>query len=296
MVSLVGYWLGRAAEGHRWTEIALAAIHRLGGNDEIEAGLMQNATGVDYQEGDAKRAIVDAERSLALGQKAFGNDSPRLGGIRGTLATAYQMQRRYDEALAEDQRAIDIIAKAYGPVHQRIGATLTNMGNVATAQQHYDVAEGFHRRALAMVEKTLGPDHPTTGITLTNLGDTLVAEKKFADAMPFYQRALGIADKAFDKENPDAVYPLFGLGTSQLGLGHGREAVELLERANTLGQKTSMDPTVMLDLRFTLARALVTIGHGGRAVTLVQSLIDGLPKDADADTRKELQDWLSAHR
>jgi tetratricopeptide (TPR) repeat protein len=297
LVALLGYWLGRAADGHRWTAIALAAIQRLGGNDEIEAGLLQNATGVDYQEGDAKRAIADAERALALGRKAFGDDSPRLAIIRGTLATAYQMHKRYDEALAENQRAIDIVTKAYGPVHQRIGAILTNMGNVATAQKRYDVAEGFHRRALAMVEKTLGPSHPTTGITLANLGDTLVAEKKFADAIPFYERALAIAGKAFDKENPDAVYPLFGLGSCQLGLGHAREAVELLERANTLGQKTSMDPQVMLDLRFTLGRALWAAGRDrARAVTLVQSVERGLEKDADPDVVKELKGWLATHR
>jgi tetratricopeptide (TPR) repeat protein len=297
LTSLIGYWLGRAPEGHRWTEIALAAIHRLGGNDEIEAGLMQNATGVDYQEGDAKRAIVDAERGLALAQKAFGNDSPRIAGMRGTLATAYQMQKRFDEALAEDQRAIDITTKAYGPVHQRIAAILTNMGNVATSQGHYDVAEGYHRRALTMVEKTLGQDHPTTGITLSNLGDTLVAEKKFAEAMPFYQRALVIAGKHFEAESPDTVYPLFGLGTCQLGLGHAKEAAELLDRANTLGQKTTMDPQVMLDLRFHLGRALWDSGRDRpRAVTLIQSVLTALAKDGDPDTIKELKTWLATHR
>ena len=296
-VSLVGYWLGRAADGHRWTEIALAAIHRLGGNDETEAGLLQNATGVDYQEGDANRAIADAERALALGQKAFGKDSPRLALIRGTLATAYQMQKRYDEALAENQRAIDVIAKAYGPVHQRIAAMFTNMGNVATAQKHYDVAEGYHRRALAMMEKTLGLEHPTTGITLANLGDTLVAEKKYGDAIPFYQRALGIAAKAFDANNPDAVYPLFGLGSCQLGLGHAREAVPLLERANALSQKTTIDPQVMLDLQFTLGRALWDSGRDrARAVAMVQSVHRAVAKDADPDTLEELQTWLSTHR
>jgi hypothetical protein len=71
----------------------------------------------------------------------------------------------------------------------------------------------------------------------------------------------------------------------------------LLERANALGHKTTIDPQVMLDLQFTLGRALWDSGRDRtRAVAMVQSVHRALAKDADPDTLQELKSWLSTHR
>ena len=66
-----------SVDARRWIAIALAAVHRLGGNDEIEAWIKRDEAWIDYQEGKAaaaharlqthvtEYALVDANRALA---------------------------------------------------------------------------------------------------------------------------------------------------------------------------------------------------------------------------------------
>jgi tetratricopeptide (TPR) repeat protein len=294
LVALLGYWLARHDEAHRWSAIALSAIRRLGGNDELEAEDLKSEAWVYYQEGNGEKAIAVIERARQLGIRAFGADSPRLAMIEGTLGTAYQMQKRYPEAIAANRRAIDLLTKLYGPDNDRIGAVLTNLGNIAAEQQQFAESVEYHRRALAIMEKVIGPDHPTTGITLGNLGDALLAEKKYAEALSNYRRALGITERKFGPTHPDAVYPLLGIGSCELGLGHPTQALQALERASQLIQKTT-DPNVVALVSFAHARALWDSGDRSRAVALAKRLQADFVANKDANNANEVSIWLKAH-
>ncbi|MGZ3425276.1 MAG: tetratricopeptide repeat protein, partial [Polyangia bacterium] len=297
LATVRGYWLAQKGEGHDWASLALAAIHRLGGNDQLEAWVKRNEAWVDYREGDGPRAIADAERALQLGKKAFDPANPTMVEIYSVLGAAYAMTNRFPEAMAANQHALEVAQRAFGPEHQNVAPVLNNLGTVALSQKRFAEAESYHRRALALQEKTLGPDHATVGIGLANLGDTLLTEKKFAEALPLFQRSLSITDKRLGKEHPSAVYGLLGLGACLIGTGHADEAVAQLERADAITKKTPLDPDVVNSLHFDLARALWDSGKDrARAVTLARQAQAALAKSEDHETADAAAKWVAAHQ
>jgi tetratricopeptide (TPR) repeat protein len=296
LATVRGYWLAQRGEGHNWANIALAAIQRLGGNDQIEAWVKRNEAWVDYREGDGPRAVADAERSLQLGKKAFDPGNPAMVEIHSVLAVAYAMQNRNDEAMAENLRALEVAQRAFGPEHQNVAPVLNSLGAIAGQMKHLAESEAYHRRALAIQEKTLGPDHPTVGIGLSNLGDALLSEKKFAEALPYFQRSLSIIEKRLGKNHPSAVYTLLGLGAALIGTGHADEAVAQLERADDIAKNTTVDPGVVNTLHFDLARALWESGKDRtRAVALARQAHAALARSDDKETAEAAATWLAAH-
>ena len=292
-----GFWLAQKGEGHNWAAIALAALQRLGGNDEMEAGIKRNEAWVDYREGDGKRAVADGERALQVAKKSLPAGSPAFVEIYGVLGAAYSIQNRNDDAMDASRHALEVAQRAYGPEHQNVAAILTNLGNVALQQKHYADAEGFHRRALAIQEQALGPEHATVGVGLSNLGDSLVLQKKFAEALPYLQRALAITDAKLGKEHPSTVYALAGLGAALVGVGRAADAVAALQRADGIAKKTPLDPDLVNTVRFDLARALWETGRDRkRAVTLAHDAQAELAKVGDNETADAAQAWLAAHR
>jgi tetratricopeptide (TPR) repeat protein len=296
LISLVGYWLARPADGHRWAEMSLAAIHRLGGNDELEAWLRRDEAWVDYQEGNAQRSVADAERALELGKKVFRPDHVKLAKIHATLATAYGMQRRYDEAIAENHHALEILQKTFGPEHPSNASVLTSLGNDYNDQKRFSEAEGYFRRAFTIAEKAFGADHPTTAISHLNLGDALMSENRTDEAIGHFQATLAIAEKRLGPDHPLVVRALEGLGFCQLRLGHGGEAVQTLERAATLVQKKGMPGGLRREVSFDLARVLWETGRNRpRALALANQVHADAEKDGDRATADEVATWQSKH-
>ena len=191
-----------------------------------------------YQQGDAKRAIVDAERALALGQKAFGSDSPRLALIRGTLATAYQMQKRYDEALDRE------------PARHRHPRQGLRSGASAHRRHPHQHGQRRHRAEALRCRRGLSPTGVGDGGEDRGAG---ASHHRHHPGQPRRharsrrrstpRRCRSISARSRSPARPSTrkartpFTPLFGLGSCQLGLGHVRKAVQLLERGNALGQK-----------------------------------------------------------
>jgi tetratricopeptide (TPR) repeat protein len=261
LISLVGYWLARQSDGHRWAEMSLAALRRLGGNDETEAWLRRDEAWVYYQEGNADKAVESAERAFALGKKVFGADSLSLAKIHSTLATAYGRKRRYAEALDHDQQALAIMEKTYGRDHQSVSSVLTSLGTLYADQHKFVESERYRRDALDILERVLGPDHPTTGIGHFNLGNSLQALRKTSEALDHYRAALRIAEKGFAADHPLTLHAMGGVGSCLVDLGKAGEAVGILERAQAIADQRTMDNDVRIDIGFSLARALWDSGR-----------------------------------
>ena len=296
LVTLVGYWLARPADGHHWAALARAAIRRKGGDDELEAWLARDEAWVDYQEGDAARAVADAERALQLGSKAYAGDSPRLAKIRQTLATAYAMAKRYDEAIAEGQRAIAMMTRIYGSDHGNIAAVLTTLGNTENDRGRPADAVGFHARALAILEKSDGPEHPKVAIAHVNLGEAELALKRYGEALPHFRQALAIAQKRLGKEHPVVFHALVGIGTCELELGHAAAALTTLEPALLMAEQKSMSADDRGEARFVLARALWDGGGDrGRARALAEHAAGDAQAAHDQTQAATVAAWLASH-
>ncbi|HEX6835135.1 MAG TPA: protein kinase [Polyangia bacterium] len=296
LATVRGFWLAQKGEGHNWASIALAALQRLGGNDELEAWIKRNEAWVDYREGDGKRMVADAERALAAGKKALPPGSPVFVELYGVLGAAYSIQNRLAESMDANHHALEVAQRAFGPEHPNVAAVLTNLGNVSLQLKRLADAEDYHRRALAIQEQALGPDHATVGVGLSNFAGTLMQEKKFAEAVPYFRRSLAIVENKLGKEHPSVVYALAGLGDCLIGDHHAADAIAPLERADAIAKKTPLDPDLVSTVRFDLARALWETGRDRqRAVTMARDAQAELAKVGDQDAAADAAAWLAAH-
>jgi tetratricopeptide (TPR) repeat protein len=131
--------------------------------------------GVDLAEGSRELAqgrYAEAEplynRSLAIKEKAFGNDHLNLVITLGNLAALYKSQGRYADAEPLYKRALAIREKALGPDHPDVATSLNNLGLLYDNQGRYAEAEPLYNRSLAIKEKAFGNDHLNLVITLGN--------------------------------------------------------------------------------------------------------------------------------
>jgi tetratricopeptide (TPR) repeat protein len=93
-------------------------------------------------------AYQELERSLALGEKAFGPTSRELAPMLTGMGEVLSAQGRHTEALVPMQRALAHQEKALGPKHSALGDTLLQLGKV-------QLALGRTPQALANLERVL---------------------------------------------------------------------------------------------------------------------------------------------
>ena len=115
-------------------------------------------------------AFPIAQQVLAMWEKAFGPDHPKVASALSNLAGLYRSQDHYAEAEALYQRALTIEEKASGPDHPDVAFLLKQLAGLYVDQRRYTDAEALYQRALAIREKALGPDHPDVAVSLNNLG------------------------------------------------------------------------------------------------------------------------------
>jgi tetratricopeptide (TPR) repeat protein len=285
---------GQAEAAQRLARHAEAAIARLGGDDDLEAGRLNALAVLAYNRGQYEDALGLFERMSRLRERDFGRDSIQAvpawygaGMVLGSLG-------RYDEALTYQRRALATVERELGPEHpdvarnaSGIGATLNRKGDLAGAAAQF-------QRAVEIGAKSLGPDHPLVGAYLSNLGDTYLQQRKFKEALEVEQRALAVEEGHLPPDHPDLSYTLTGLGEALVGLGQPERALPPLERAARLPG----EPEHLADVRFALATALAdSKGDLKRARVLATQARAALQDKPDHYRVRlgEIDAWLARH-
>jgi tetratricopeptide (TPR) repeat protein len=130
------------------------------------------STYLDLEE--AKRAVKQFERALALRESLLGPDAPATGDCRNKLAVAYRLAGRTDEA----GRLFD-----RNPHSSSHASALAVRGSMLLSQKKPVEAERKLRECLAIREK-IQPDDWTTFDATALLGEALLEQKKYTDAEP----------------------------------------------------------------------------------------------------------------
>ena len=305
-LGVVAYYQGEYQDARDYHERALAISQKALGPEHpnvassfTNLGLMAQLQG-EYQ--DARDLL---ERALAISQKALGPEHPDVAASLNNLGSVAQLQGEYDDARGYHERALAIKQTALGPEHPDVAVSLNNLGSVAQLQGDYEDARDYHERALAIWQTALGPEHPDVAVSLNNLGSVAQLQGEYEDARDYYERALAIRHKALGPEHPDVARSLTELGQALLELAEPAQALALLERALTIRTALEVDPALLADTRFVLARALwaapTTQGRDRlRARTLAEQAREALALVEEAGTSDikldEVEDWLATHR
>ena len=126
---------------------------------------------------------------IAIGEKTFGSDHPKVATRLGNLALLLLDTDRLAEVEPLMRRALAIDEKSYGPEHPKVAGSLYSLARLLKDSNRVAEAEPLMRRALAIDESSYGPDHPMVARDLHNLAALRAQVGDWAQATALLARA-----------------------------------------------------------------------------------------------------------
>ena len=185
------YVRGYVSEGRRWLEefFSLAPVGKQGpseGASAVRVKALTGAGGLAYIQGDAARASLHYQESLALCRaladtQGIASTLTNLGNVAQVVGDYARAKALFEESLALCRELGDTRGTAYA---------LNNLGNVAQAL-------GDHARGRAVLEESLVlcrelGDKQGTAYTLTNLGNVAHVLGDYARARALFEESLAL--------------------------------------------------------------------------------------------------------
>jgi tetratricopeptide (TPR) repeat protein len=240
-------WIDAAFTGdpqdvRNWPTLDLLAPHAhtvtahadAAGISEPTARLM-NQLGLLFNE---KALHAEAEplmrSALAIDEKSFGPDHPKVAIRLNNLSILLQATNRLNEAEPLLRRVVDNsekVERETGEMHPNFASVLNNLAALLQATNRLDEAEPLMRRALAIDEKTFGPDHPKVAIRLNNLATVLAATNRLVEAEPLMRRMVSNFEKSFGPDHPNVATALNNLAQLLKDTDRLNEAEPLMRQA-----------------------------------------------------------------
>jgi serine/threonine protein kinase/tetratricopeptide (TPR) repeat protein len=282
-------------EALQWADHAEVDIARLGGDDELEEVRQMHLGSVLSANSRHDEAVPHFQTALALAEKKFGPNAPKLGNVIEALAAGLTRAHRNQEALVAYQRALPLSEKNFGPHHPSVARLLSNMSAALMDLGHLEEAAAASRRALDIIEAS-DKDSYLFGATANNLGDCLRMLKKPGEAEIEYRKAM-----AFHLRNEPAAYQggdsMIGVGGSLTDEGKPLEAIPYLEKALKHLEVAKGPAESLASGQFELARALWDAGkEHQRAIALAKAAHTTFLATHYEPDAQRVADWLSAHK
>jgi len=158
------------------------------------------------------RELVDS--ALAIQERLYGPDDPRLGRTLTSLAEAMRGEGQLAASEPILRRALAVLRRDSTTPDRDIdhalnmlALSLRNQGRLAEGERILHEAEVISRRNAR--------DHPV-GLhrTLTNLAHLLMAEEKAAEAEPLYREVLALRRSYWGESHPEVANALINLGAA----------------------------------------------------------------------------------
>ena len=235
-IVVVGYKLGRKAEAAPWIEHARALLRRRGDPPELRATLLGHVGMVEIAAGDPAAADAPLVEALALRERAFGANHPRLVGTLNTLGAARLRAGRYADAQALLERAVAVAEASGGPGHPDLAHPLNNLALALERQNRHDDAIAALRRSHAILA-AINPDDPNLGLIRQNIGGMLHLSGRSADAKPELAAALAHLERTIGPEHPGVAGALSFSGDVDRALGDLPGARAAYSRACAIREK-----------------------------------------------------------
>jgi tetratricopeptide (TPR) repeat protein len=240
---------------HIWTELEAHVAATIAHADsfgitEPTSSLMNQLATYLYSRVRYDDAEPLMRRALAIDEKSFGKDHPRVAIDLNNLAQLLQDTNRLKEAEPLMRRALQIDEKSFGKDHPRVAIDLNNLAQLLQDTNRLKEAEPLMQRALKIDEKSFGKNHPRVAIDLNNLASLLQDTNRLKEAEPLMQRALQIDEKSFGKDHPRVAIRLNNLASLLKATNRLKEAEPLMQRALKIDEKSfgKDHPRVAIDL------------------------------------------------
>jgi len=227
--------------------------------------------------GEAKIAIPQLQRALALRVKELGvRNLDTLKSMRA-LANAYHRAGRKEDALELRIRNFNLEKEELGPKNVD---TLTAASNLAISYREV----GQLKEALALDEETLklrkevlGPDDPGTISSMGSLASTYVSMGRNEEALPIRTEVLKMFKKELGPGHPDTLSSMQNLANSYDIAGREKEARALHEKTLKLRiEVQGPEHPDTLAAKYNMANTFINTGRWEEAVSLHEKTLKSM--------------------
>lgn len=274
LLALVVGWA--AAQGAAPDEASLAAaLHEAelrAGAEHLDTVPARLALQAWYTErGRLRDALPQAQRVLAILERALGPEHERVAIALNNLAELQRQLGALREALALHQRSLALHEKLHGTGHLEVAVAANNLGLVHQALAQFPQALALYRRSLAIREAALPPDHLDIANSLNSLGEFYRQVGPQDEAVPLFERSLAIVEKQLGAEHPVAALIHGNLAGVLLQLGRLDQALARAQRSVEIREKlfAPAHPQLALGLNL-LAEVYRALGDDERTLPLLQ--------------------------
>jgi tetratricopeptide (TPR) repeat protein len=244
-----------------------------------------NIGALERQRGNAAKAEALHRREIEIYREAYGAGHPFVATAMRHLASTLGMQGKVADALAMTEQALAIHRSAQGDRNIEVANALDELGQLLRSEGRLDEAVTRHREALEIWRRELGPDNPDVAISHMQIGYTLAAQGRHAEALDVFERAGKLIESTQGDTHPNIIYVDNAMGKALLALRRPADARAHAESALASKAATQVDPTLLAESKFILARALVDAGEPKeRALELSRS--------AQASYRTDATRWV----
>jgi tetratricopeptide (TPR) repeat protein/predicted Ser/Thr protein kinase len=293
----VGVVLGSVAEivrARESLEQALALFEKEPASQWWIAAVHRALGDLDLAEGRVGEAKGEFERAQETFVAAFGEGHPDSALAQAGLARVAAAQGDHQAARALLKESMALVESTLGPTVPRLVPLARQLAAMELSQKNYDAAIAELRRVVTVSREVWG-DHPKVARAMHDLGRALAQANRIEEARDQHERALALWERTRGKDHPDAAFALTSLGELDLVQKKYAEAVERLERALKLRGGRGLDPQLLADTPFALARALHEVDDRPRARELAAKARDAYKngKPPSPDRAAEVEKWLS---
>ncbi|MEN8165280.1 MAG: tetratricopeptide repeat-containing protein kinase family protein, partial [Acidobacteriota bacterium] len=252
---------GRYDEGLELQKRAYGAIITATGSESLEATYAENQlANALYSVGSYTEALEHYRVAAALRERYLGPNHPHLATTLTSVGSTLSNLGRNEEALVVLARALEISEVAYGTDHANLGITLNNIAFAQEALGQLSEALETHDRALKVVRAAWGDDHPQTAYAHLNRVSIYRKLELWDRGLEEALSAERILAAAFGSDHPLYAYAANAEGVILLLMGRPRQALGPLETAVRIREGVTVDPLVLAQTRFSLAKALWAAG------------------------------------
>jgi tetratricopeptide (TPR) repeat protein len=284
---LVGYQQDRPDEGRRWAELAQATLQGTGGDEAIQASLLNVLGMLAHKRGQEEEAAAHLQQALSIRKRILGPEHPEVAAVINNIALVRQRQERHDEAQALYLEALRLTEQGLGPNHPALASCHYNLGlTMATAGKMAEALASF-QRALAVSEGALGADHVTSAAIHKELGDVLEDLGRAEEAEAHFLAALSIRQRRLGPESPQVAVVHSNLGHLLREEGRHAEALVHDRQALALREKhlSAASPDLSAEL-LDVGSDLLGLGRRDEAAALFRRALQLQAAHPDATARK----------
>jgi eukaryotic-like serine/threonine-protein kinase len=182
---------GQVLVAQEWLLVAQGDVARLSRETLAHAMLAQAEGMMALTEHGYERALMAADRSIAVTRRLLGPDDLLTITWEANKGNLLETAGKLDQALEADVHARERLEHLLGRDHPRVAALWNNEGEVLNLLGRYDAAEGAYQRAVQLFRQS-GVNADVLAWALTGLGRALLGRMEPASAVAPLEEAQSI--------------------------------------------------------------------------------------------------------